>query len=145
MLDIWLARFLAGGIEIGDIEPTCGRIDTWADWGPRWMETAAVHEDLWERALAERRIVSALEAFLIAARCYHLGYFLAVNDLDLHGRGLPKMVACHDRVLPFDRPAVEKVTIPFQATHLVALFSQPQGARALAGGPDLTGPFGHDS
>jgi len=125
VLDIWLPRFLAGGIEIGDIARTTGQIEGWQEWGPRWMETASLHEELGEEAFLEGRTLSATQAFMTASRCYHLAYFLSVDDLGLHQRGLEKMVECHDRVLPFERPAVEKVRIPFEGAHLLGLYSRP--------------------
>jgi len=127
VLDIWLPRFLAGGIEIGDIGLTVRAIGGWRDWGPCWMETAALHEALGEEAQVEGRTASATQAFMTASRCYHLAYFLSVDDLALHRRGLDKMVECHDRVLPYDRPAAEKVHIPFEGGHLLGLFSRPVG------------------
>lgn len=127
VLDIWLPRFLAGGIEIGDIEHTVTAMDGWEDWSPRWMETAAVHEALGEELLADGNTITATQALLTASRCYHLAYFLSVDDLGLHERGLRKMVECHDRVLAHNRPAIEKVTIPFEETHLLGLFSRPAG------------------
>lgn len=68
------------------------------------MKTAAEHEQLGEEAFGEGRTLSAVEAFQTASRCYHLAYFLSVDDVDLHRQGLVKMVACHDRVLPYERP-----------------------------------------
>ncbi|MGZ8754748.1 MAG: alpha/beta hydrolase family protein [Acidimicrobiia bacterium] len=125
VLDIWLPRFLAGGVEIGDIARTIRAMDGWRDWGPRWMETAALHETLGEEAVVEGRTLSATQAFLTASRCYHLAYFLSVDDLSLHHRGLKKMVECHDRVIPFERPTVEKVRIPFEGAHVFGLFTRP--------------------
>ena len=127
VLDIWLPRFLAGGIEIGDIDRTTRAITRWQDWGIRWMETAAVHEALGEESLAEGNTVSATQAFMTASRCYHLAYFISVDDLTLHERGLRKMVECHDRVLPYDQPASEKIEVPFGDTNLLGLFSRPLG------------------
>ena len=125
VLDIWLPRFLAGGIEIGDISRTIEAIGGWRDWGPRWMDTAALHERLGEEAMFEGRTLSAAQALMTASRCYHLASFLSVDDLSLHHRGLSKMVECHDRVLPFERPAVEKVRIPFEGAHVFGLFTRP--------------------
>lgn len=130
VLDIWTARFLAGQIPFGDLVSTVSRIGEWPDWGPEWMETAAIHERLGEQAWEEGRRVSAVAAFLTAARCYHVAYFLTVHDPELHRRGLEKMVECHDRVLAHQEPAVEKIRIPFADGDLVGLLSLPPG-----GGP----------
>lgn len=125
VLDIWAARFLAGQIPLGDITGTVARIEDWSGWGPEWMVTARVHEEMGESALDEGRRVSAVASFLTAARCFHLSYFLSVDDEEQHNQGLAKMVETHDRVLPFMEPAVEKITIPFPDADLVGLLSIP--------------------
>lgn len=128
VLDIWTARFLNGGIPLGDLAATVAGISTWEEWGPAWMWTAARHEELAEEAWREGRRISAVGEFLTASRCYHLAYFLSVADLELHRRGLQKMVETHDRTLPYQQPTVEKVVIPFEGTHLPGLLSLPSGA-----------------
>lgn len=129
VLDIWASRFLAGQIPLGDLTATVARIRDWSDWGPEWMKTAQVHEEMGETALDEGRRVSAVSSFLTAARCYHLSYFLSVDDKEAHAGGLAKMLECHDRVIPYQEPPVEKVTIPFPEADLVGLLSTPAGDR----------------
>lgn len=127
VLDIWTARFLAGGIGIGDLNRTLSRISAWGDWGPEWTKTAAEHEARADHAEEAGQIQSATEAYLTASKYYHLAYFLSVDDVDLHHHGLNKMVACHDRVLDRQRPAVEKVAIPYLDGPLLGLLSTPPG------------------
>ncbi|HJU50952.1 MAG TPA: alpha/beta fold hydrolase [Acidimicrobiia bacterium] len=127
VLDIWAARFLHGQIELGDLTATVGRIKGWSDWGPEWMKTAQGHEELGQAAWDEGRRISAVGSFLSAARCYHLSYFLSVDDEEAHARGLAKMLECHDRVLSHMEPPVEKVAIPFPKADLSGLLSIPAG------------------
>lgn len=128
VLDIWAARFLAGQIPLGDLTATLDRIEEWADWGPEWAVTAREHEEMGETAWDEGRRLSAVASFTTAARCYHLSYFLSVDDEEAHAQRLSKMVECHDRVLPFMEPSVEKISIPFPEVDLVGLLSVPSGA-----------------
>jgi 2,6-dihydroxypseudooxynicotine hydrolase len=127
VLDIWAARFLHGQIALGDLTLTADRIGTWADWGPEWARTARAHEEMGEQALEDGRRVSAVGSFLAASRCYHLSYFLSVDDEEAHAHGLAKMVECHDRVLPYMEPPVEKIAIPFPDADLAGLLSIPPG------------------
>jgi 2,6-dihydroxypseudooxynicotine hydrolase len=127
VLDIWAARFLHSQIALGDLTATVGRINDWSDWGPEWMITAQAHEAMGEQAWEEGHLISAVDSFLAAARCYHLSYFLSVDDDEAHAHGLAKMVECHDRVLPHMAPPVEKITIPFPEADLTALLSVPAG------------------
>jgi len=87
VLDIWAARFLHG-IALGDLTSTVDRIGTWPDWGSEWMKTAAGHEEMGEQAWEEGRRISAVASFLSAAGCYHLSYFLSVDDEEAHAHGL---------------------------------------------------------
>ena len=127
VLDIWAARFLHGQISLGDLTGTVARINDWSDWGPEWKNTARVHEAMGEQAWDEGRRISAVDSYLAAARCYHLSYFLSVDDEGAHAEGLAKMVECHDRVLPYMQPAVEKIEIPFPHANLAGLLSIPPG------------------
>jgi len=129
VLDIWAARFLAGQIPLGDLTATVERIEDWSDWGPEWMKTARIHEQMGEQALGEGRRISAVGSFLTAMSCYHLSYFLSVDDEEAHAHGLAKMVECHDRVLDYMEPPVEKITIPFPQADLVGLLSIPVRGR----------------
>jgi 2,6-dihydroxypseudooxynicotine hydrolase len=127
VLDIWASRFLHGQIALGDLTATVGRIDDWSDWGREWTQTARGHEELAERAWEEGRRISAVGFFVSAARCYHLSYFLSVDDEEAHSHGLAKMVECYDRVLPYLEPPVTKVSIPFPGADLSGLLSVPAG------------------
>ena len=127
VLDIWAARFLHGPIALGDLTGTVARIGVWSDWGPEWMKTARVHEEMGEQAWEEGRRISAVGSFMAAAACYHLSYFLSVDDEGAHAHGLAKMVECHDRVRPHMEPAVEKIRIPFPEADLAGLLSFPPG------------------
>lgn len=125
VMDIWLPRFLTGGIPLGDVERTLEAIETWPDWGPRWMETAEHHEQLAATALSDGRVLTGAEAYRTAARCYHLAAFLSVEDPELHDRGFSKMVECHDKAMRFERPPTVKLRIPFEDTELLGLLTVP--------------------
>lgn len=127
VLDIWAARFLHSGIPLGDLTGTVDRVGTWSDWGPAWQETAKIHEEMGERALEEGRTISAVASFINASKAYHLSYFLSVDDEEAHLHGMGKMVECHDRVLPYMEPRVEKISIPFPEADLLGLLSVPSG------------------
>jgi 2,6-dihydroxypseudooxynicotine hydrolase len=127
VLDIWAARFLHGPIALGDLTATVDRVNVWSDWGPEWTKTARLHEEMGEEAWAEGRRISAVGSFLAASACYHLSYFLSVDDEEAHVRGLAKMVECYDRVVPYLEPPVVKISIPFPDADLSGLLSIPAG------------------
>lgn len=126
VLDIWLPRFLRGGIALGDITDTIRRISSWDDWGREWSTTATIHEGLAEEAERDGAFGAATTHWEDAARCHHLAYFLTVRDPELHDAGLRRMLACHDRARPGMQPSVEKVDIEGRdGLHMVALLSVP--------------------
>lgn len=126
-LEIWMPRFLNAGINYFDLQQTIGRMGSWDDWGPEWSRSAAMHEALAEEAWSAGRRITAVQSFLMAARYYHMSYFIYTRDADIHNQGLQKMLACHDRVLAYMEPAVEKVRIPYEESHIMGLFSRPRG------------------
>lgn len=127
VLDVWTPRFLNSGIYYDDLRRTVAEVANWDDWGPAWMAAADVHERLAAEAWTAGRRVSAVQAYMTASRYYHMAYFIYTRDLDLHAKGLAKMLECHDHVLDLMEPAVEKVRIPFGETRLVGLLSKPRG------------------
>ena len=129
VIDVWLPRFLDGGIALGDLTATIGRVASWDDWPGEWMVTATIHEELAQAAEEEGRELVATGEWLTAARCHHLGYFVATRDVDLHERGLRRMLACHDRALPGLEPVVERFEVAEHGDvpRVVGLLSVPRG------------------
>ena len=128
-LEIWTTRFLNGGIHYYDLMTATARMRTWDDWGPEWTRLAVMHESLAEEAWEQGRQISAVQAFHTASRYYHMAYFIYTRDPEIHDAGLQKMLECYDRILDYLEPKVEKVTIPFEDTHFVGLFSRPNTAQ----------------
>ena len=55
----WRPRFTANGIDVNDFDETVARTTEWAEWGPNWRATGAVHEALGREAEEHGRTVSA--------------------------------------------------------------------------------------
>jgi len=125
-LDVWMPRFLNGGIHWYDILTATERMVSWDDWGPEWTRLAQMHEALGDGAMEKGERLSAVQALQTAARYYHMAYFIYTRDPEVHNQGLRKMLECYDRIRDFMEPAVEKVTIPFEDTYFVGLFSRPK-------------------
>jgi 2,6-dihydroxypseudooxynicotine hydrolase len=125
-LDVWMPRFLNGGIHWYDILTATGRMQSWDDWGPEWTRLAQMHERLGIEAMEKGQRISAVQALQTAARYYHMAYFIYTRDAEIHNQGLRKMLECYDRIREYMEPAIEKVTIPFEDTYFVGLFSRPK-------------------
>ncbi len=128
VLDVWTPRFLVGGIAIGDLVDTVGRMTTWDDWAPEWMTTASMHERRAAHFERAGQTETATGAYLLASRCYHMAYFVAVRDEALHQAGLSKMLQTHERARPNLHPAVERVDFVADGVRCVALLSTPAGS-----------------
>jgi dipeptidyl aminopeptidase/acylaminoacyl peptidase len=130
VLSVWTPRFLRVGIFMEDIESTVARIDTWDDWGPEWIKSAEVHEDLAQQWLEEGDELSVVEALQRASIYYHVAAFVYFRDLDVHNHGYKKMVETYERSLPLTHGRIEKVDFPFEDIHLKGLLSKPAGAES---------------
>ena len=128
VLHVWTPRFLRVGILMEDINEIAGRIETWDDWAPAWIDTARVHEELGEKWLGLGDEIAAVEALQRASLYYHVAAFVYFRDPDLHEHGYRKMVETYDRSLPLTKGAIEKVRFPFEDIELVGLLSKPAGA-----------------
>ncbi len=125
VMETWTPRFLNAGIPIGDIARTVSQVKTWDDWVGAWMQTGHRHEERGDRLAAIGSTSRAAGAWLLASRCYHVGYHVATRDLDLHAEGLTRMLESHDKALPHVRPAVEKISVGDGADRIVGLLSLP--------------------
>jgi 2,6-dihydroxypseudooxynicotine hydrolase len=82
----WRARFNAVGIPLGVLDGLFARASTWETWGPAW-EAVGDDQEAHARGLAERgRLVSAGEAFALAALFYHYGQVVLFRDLETKDR-----------------------------------------------------------
>jgi 2,6-dihydroxypseudooxynicotine hydrolase len=112
---------------MADLEAMAGRIESWDDWAPAWIDTARVHEELGEKWLELGDEIAAAEALQRASIYYHVAAFVYFRDRDLHDHGYRKMVETYDRSLPLTKGAIEKVRFPFEDIELVGLLSRPAG------------------
>lgn len=127
VLDVWTPRFLRVGVEPTDLAATAARIETWDDWCPQWLATAAMHERLAEDWLELDDEPSAADAFQRASIYYHVAAFVYFRDLELHDHGYRKMVETYERSLELVPGRIEKVRFPFEDIELVGLLSKPAG------------------
>lgn len=132
VLDVWTPRFLRVGVEPMDLAATAARIETWDDWCPQWLETAAMHEKLAEEWLDLDDELSAADALQRASIYYHVAAFVYFRDLELHDYGYRKMVETYDRSLELVPGRIEKVRFPFEGSELVGLLSKPAGVERPA-------------
>jgi 2,6-dihydroxypseudooxynicotine hydrolase len=127
-IDHWGPRFIQAGVDANDFARTTARVQTWDEWLGAWCETASEHEALAREAEAAGRTVTAGEAWLRAAVCFHFGKFVWVVDearsRDASDRAVAALREAH-RLLD---PAAERVEAPLDGATVVANLRRPLGA-----------------
>jgi dienelactone hydrolase len=120
-------RYVATGVDPNDLQLLKARIDRWSDWCRLWCEAASRHEALAKEAVAQRRWLTAGEAYLRASIYYHYAKHLFGEDpeqfLDAHDR----MLRCYLAASPYLDPRIERFEIPFEGTVMAAYLRRPTG------------------
>jgi pimeloyl-ACP methyl ester carboxylesterase len=124
----WAPRFVSQGVDYNDFARTTGRIQTWEEWLPTWVEAGDEHRSLAERAEALGRSVSAGEAWVRAALAYHFAKFVWILDVERNHEATRKAVdalyAAHRHL----DPSAERIEVPFDAVCLVGNLRGPRDA-----------------
>ena len=124
----WGPRFLANGVDSNDFQATLARITRWTDWCSEWSRTAAVHEGLAMEAEARGSRLSAADARVRAAVCYHFGKFLYFEDRAQARTAHESVVRCYSAAAPDLFPPAERALIPYRGTRLAGWLRRPPGA-----------------
>ena len=121
----WAPRFVAQGVDYNDFFRTTARVEKWDDWCREWCVTGDVHADLAAHAERQGNTMSAGEAYIAAALCYHFAKFLFQ---DYHGEymaaGRKSIDACARGLRLLD-PTAERVEIPFDGATMVGTLRRP--------------------
>jgi len=127
----WAPRFLAQGVDYNDFVRTTATLRYWEEWLPAWSQTAAVHAALAREAEARGRRITAGEAFVRAALCYHFAKFVWFVDLNQHrtaaNLAVTSLYAAH-RLLD---PSAQRIETSLAGARMVANLRRPaRGGRA---------------
>lgn len=121
----WAPRFTSQGVDYNDFFRTTARMQQWEDWCREWCATGDVHSDLAAKAEAKGNLVSAGEAYIAAALCYHFGKFVFQDFHDEYMSASRKSVEAFTTGLKLLDPTGERVEIPFDGTTLVGTVRRP--------------------
>ncbi len=121
----WAPRFTSQGVDYNDFFRTTARVKAWEDWCREWVATGDVHSDLAVNAEVKGNVVSAGEAYIAAALCYHFGKFVFQDYHDEYMSAANKAVTAFARGLKLLDPAGERVEIPFDGTTMVGTLRRP--------------------
>jgi 2,6-dihydroxypseudooxynicotine hydrolase len=124
----WAPRFTAQGVDPNDFASTTRGLERWGQWRDAWCATGDVHAGLAREAEARGRRLSAGEAWVRAALCYHFAKFVWIVDPARHraaaDQAVRSLYAAH-RLLD---PTAERVEVPFEGVTLVGNLRRPPAA-----------------
>lgn len=121
----WAPRFTAQGVDPNDFQRTVARISTWDQWCREWSATAAMHEDLAQQREAAGHRISAGEAYISAALCYHFGKFYFMHDEAQHRQAHDRSIACYAKGLAYLDSSAQRVEVPFEGIKMAGYLRLP--------------------
>ncbi len=121
----WAPRFTSQGVDYNDFFRTTTRVEAWEDWCREWVATGDVHHDLAVEAEAKGNAVSAGEAYIDAALCYHFGKFLFQDYHDEYMAAGRRSIDSFSQGLRLLDPTGERVEIPFDRALIVGTLRRP--------------------
>jgi len=124
----WAPRFTSQGVDYNDFFRTTSLIEKWEDWCPEWVVTGDVHYELAVSAETKGNTISAGEAYIAAALCYHFGKFLFQDAPDEYISAANKSVKAFAKGLTLLDPTWERVEIPFDGATMVGTLRRPLGS-----------------
>lgn len=129
----WAPRFISQGVDYNDFFRTTARVQKWEDWCREWCVTGDIHYDLARKAGDKNKRLSAGEAYIAAALCYHFGRFVFQDFPGDYMSASRKAVEAFARGLKLLDADAERIEIPFDGTLMAGTLRRP----AQAGKPPL--------
>jgi pimeloyl-ACP methyl ester carboxylesterase len=126
-IDNWAPRFIAMGVDYNDFVRTTARIERWEEWLPEWGATAELHMELAREAEERGAALSAGEAYVRAAVCFHFSKFVWVLDDGLHREHTRRSIDALARAHQLLDPRAERVEVPLDGATMAANLRRPDG------------------
>jgi pimeloyl-ACP methyl ester carboxylesterase len=126
-IDNWAPRFTSQGVDYNDFIRTTELVETWDQWLDAWCRTGDVHRDLARQAESQGHNLTAGEAYVRAALCYHFSKFVWMLDMDKYRSAADRAVASlYDAHRLLDSTA-ERIEAPLDGIQMVANLRRPAG------------------
>ena len=125
----FIPRYEATGVDPNDLRALMPRITRWADWCRMWSEEGARHEGLAKEATAAGLKLTAAEANVRAAMCYHYGKHLFADKPEEFRAAHDAMLRCYAKAAPDLDPPMERVEFPYQGVNMPGWLRKPRGVK----------------
>lgn len=123
----WAPRMIAQGVDYNDFVRTTAAVTRWEDWLDAWVRTGDLHAELAREAESRGRRVTAGEAWVRAALCYHFAKFVWTVDparyRETTVRSVDALRAAHRHL----DPTAQRLEVPFEGKSLYANLRRPPG------------------
>lgn len=123
----WSPRFVANGVDPGDLARARAELSSWDEWCPTWSRLAERHETLGRAALAAGRLRSAGAHLAQAATTFHFARFLVLDAPGAAAAAHHRAVACLEDALAHLDPPGERHEVAFEGGRLVGVLRLPPG------------------
>jgi 2,6-dihydroxypseudooxynicotine hydrolase len=126
-IDNWGPRFITNGVDYNVFVRTTRSLENWEDWLDAWSRSAELHLEIAEQAEAAGNALTAGEAYVSAATCFHFAKFVWVVDADKNRATTRRAIDALARAHRLLDPTAERLEIPFEGTQLAANLRRPAG------------------
>jgi dipeptidyl aminopeptidase/acylaminoacyl peptidase len=123
----WAPRFTTQGVDYNDFAETTARIERWDDWCKEWCATGNMHAHLAQQAEQQGRTLTAGQAYISAALCYHFGKFMFQDHPQEYRAAGRQSIDSFARGLRLLDPSGERVEIPLDGATMVGTLRCPPG------------------
>lgn len=124
----WAPRFVAQGVDYNDFVRTTEPLERWEQWLDAWVATGEMHARIAEEAERRRLKVTAGEAYVRAALCFHFAKFVWLVDLSKRRAAAERAVRTLYAGLSLLDPSALRLEIPFGPAKMVANLRRPSAA-----------------
>ncbi len=123
------ARIVAAGADYNHLIDIVQRCEAGEDWSGLWEEFGAMIEGIGDEALRQGRNITAGEAFAKAAVYYHTAQMTKHRDLPEKERLQHRQQATYRKAMPYLRPPVQALDIPYKGSSFPGYLRLPPNAR----------------
>ena len=126
-IDNWGSRLIANGVDYNDFRRVTGALERWEDWLDAWTATADGHREQAEAARAAGHLLSAGEAFVRAAVCFHFAKFVWVVDVERNRAATEQAIAALAAAHELLDPTAERIEAPLDGARIAGNLRRPAG------------------
>jgi 2,6-dihydroxypseudooxynicotine hydrolase len=126
-IENWGSRMIANGVDYNDFRRVTSSLERWDDWLDAWTATADGHREDAERAREAGHDLTAGEAYVRAAVCYHFAKFVWVLDIERNRAATEQAIAALAAGHALLDPTAERVEAPLDGAQIAANLRRPRG------------------